>query len=280
MAHPIERLRWLAQMDQAAATELVTEALDAVRASWLGRQDLVVAFRRLLQAHPACGPLWWAASAVLLSPDPDAGRRQVEAELDEDTTVDRLARQLPPEALVVTAGSVPSLAEVGYRRGDLHVVVLDAADSGWFAARELEREGVDVTVVPMSAVGPAVERADVVMFESDFVGPDWAIAPAGSLALAATSRLLGRPVTCVARAGSRVPASVASALRPRSGDDALGGDDLDVGALGAAWSIRTRDLVPLPGIDTVIGPAGPTATIAVRPDFAAAPELLAAVGGA
>lgn len=276
--HPIEQLRYVARANGADAAMLVGDSVDALRALGMDRTGLVIAARRMLQHHPTCGPLWWMFARLLsaVDPRPEAGR--VDAEISADTTPDRLAEALPDDATVVVAGSAPTLVRALGRRGDVRVIALDAGDAGWSVARRLERLDIDVTVIPTASVGPAVSAADVTLFESDLIGPERALAPIGSLALAAVASASGRDVWAIGGVGRRVPPAIADRVMAAAGDhaSALERDD-DLNALGARWSVEIHDVVALSLVSSVVGPDGRAEPGDASPDFEAIPELLRAL---
>ncbi|MGH9208547.1 MAG: hypothetical protein ACRD1G_18670, partial [Acidimicrobiales bacterium] len=63
--HPIERLRYVARADGAGPSALVRAAAGAL-AGFSGEPvALVTACRRLVDRHPAVGPMWWLAARVM-----------------------------------------------------------------------------------------------------------------------------------------------------------------------------------------------------------------------
>jgi hypothetical protein len=90
--HPIERLRWIARADGEDAATIATEAAWTLGELAVDEPAAVLtACRRLLERHPACGPLWWVAAHLTASDDPFETARRVSAELYSDTVPDRLA---------------------------------------------------------------------------------------------------------------------------------------------------------------------------------------------
>jgi len=93
--HPIERLRWIARAEDEPAASLASEA--AWTLAELAQQEptaLLTACRRLLDRHPACGPMWWVSARLAAADDPVEVARRAAAELCSDTTPDRLAKAL------------------------------------------------------------------------------------------------------------------------------------------------------------------------------------------
>lgn len=96
--HPIERLRWIARAEGEADTALAAEA--AFTLAELAEQEpvaLLTASRRLLERHPACGPLWWVCARLLeeaSGADPYESGRRLAVELVGDGVARSLARAL------------------------------------------------------------------------------------------------------------------------------------------------------------------------------------------
>jgi len=105
--HPIERLRYLARLEPSRVDVIAAEAADTLLACAADPAELVVACRRLLDRHPAAGPLWWVASSALTSADPHATLMAVMRTLDDDPTPLFVDAELAvnPDAVVVTAWS-------------------------------------------------------------------------------------------------------------------------------------------------------------------------------
>ena len=68
--HPIERLRYVARAGSVDQDVLVHETAGALAGLDFDPQGLVIACRRLVERHPASGPIWWLASKVLCAADP------------------------------------------------------------------------------------------------------------------------------------------------------------------------------------------------------------------
>lgn len=102
--HPIERLRFLARL-RSDQVDLIAHEAAATLLACAEPAELVVACRRLLDRHPAAGPLWWVASAALTSTD--GGRALLDAmvAIESDPTPAFLEAEL-----AVNAGAVGVLA--------------------------------------------------------------------------------------------------------------------------------------------------------------------------
>lgn len=106
--HPIERLRHLARLDPADVDLLAREAADTLLACAAEPAELVVACRRLLDRHPAAGPLWWVASTALTSTDAQTALIDALAALESDPTMLLLDAELAarPDAVALEAWSI------------------------------------------------------------------------------------------------------------------------------------------------------------------------------
>lgn len=260
--HPIERLRWIARAEDEPAASLASQA--AWTLAELAQQEptaLLTACRRLLDRHPACGPLWWVSARLAAADDPlEAGRRAA-AELCSDPTSGRIGEALagsftasdvvvltvPVEvALPALEASKPyPLRLVGdpwsLRRSMRALAAVTASDvTGWSAGEEDEAlEGAAVLLVEVLAAGGG--RA--------LVGPGTA-----AVLRAATDR--GVPAWALIGAGRALPERLFAAAAERTGAGA--------------------DLVGLEAFALGIGPAltGDAAAVAAEVTCPPGPELL------
>jgi hypothetical protein len=181
--HPIERLRWVARSGETGDPLAVVEAAEAL-ASFAGDPPgLVTACRRLLERGPGFGPLWWMASRVLCSLDPEAEAYAAATELEGDATVVRLALELPTGPVVVGSSSL---------------------------RRRLAAAGAEVEVM-MSG------EASLALLEAQAAGPSGFAAAPGSSALARAARQAGVAVWLVAGVGRVLPARLYEAVLRRAG---------------------------------------------------------------
>jgi hypothetical protein len=260
--HPIERLRYVARAGSVDAGELVREAAGALGGMGSDPTGLVLSCKRLVDRQPTAGPLWWLCARMLAAADPRAEAWRCVDELDEDPTGRRLADELPDEARVTVLGWPELVGEALPRRGDLEVLVVDAAGEGTAFARRLRGADVDAEDVPEGSTAGAAVASDVVVLEPTAMGAGRLLAPAGSLAAAAVARYAGVPVWAVAGAGRALPGPLWEAL--------VGRLDLE-----APWEADV-ELVPLDLVDVVLGPGGRTTAdrAATRADCGVAAELL------
>lgn len=263
MPHPIERLRWVARAEGAGATVLARETAAALASLAGDLPALVTGCRRVIERHPALGPLWWLCARMLAAEDPSREGWAAASELESDPTAAVLAAHLPDDATAAVLGW-PELGAAALRkRGDIEVLVVESQNEGHHLVRRLEASGVDAYAIPESGLGAAVREASVVILEAEAVGPDGFVATVGSLAAAATAAQLGRELWLVAGVGRVLPGRLWDALVRRLEQD---GDPWDLD-----WEI-----VPLDWASSVVGPDGPwpPADAVKRADCPIAAELL------
>ena len=150
--HPIERLRYVARASGADQGLLVRETAGALASLGFDPPGLVTACRRIIDRHPASGPLWWLSARVLTSNDPVGEAWRAADEIADDPTPDALAHAIPDEATICLLGWPEQIGDALPRRGDLDVLVVDALGEGSGLVRRLQRADVDAIDVP--DVGP------------------------------------------------------------------------------------------------------------------------------
>lgn len=260
----MERMRAVARATGAGPGLLVQEAARALAALGGDPAGLVTACRRLVERHPAVGPMWWLSSRVLCAADPVAEAYRATAEVEADTTPAALAAALPDDTTVVLIGW-PELAVEGVRRrGDADVLLVSGGGEAAGLARRLRSAGVAVEEVPDAGLGAAVAEAGLVVLEAGAVGPDWFLAAPGSRAAAAVAASAGVAVWVVAGVGRVLPARLWSALQLRVGCSGL-----------PAWE-RDEELVPLALCDRLVVADGlrPPSGDGAGEGCPVAPELL------
>jgi hypothetical protein len=262
--HPIERLRYVARASGADQSMLVRETAHALAAFGDDPTGLVTACRRIIDRHPASGPLWWLCARVLTGED---ARREAWAaadEIDEDPTPRELAHALAENATACVVGWPELVGEALPWRGDVDVLAIDAFGEGSGLVRRLLGNGSDATEVPVGGMASAIAECDVVLLEATALGPDGFIGVAGSLPAAAVARHAGVAVWVVAGVGRVLPARMWTA-KGRRREDAVHGEP---------WEAED-EVVPLDLVDCIVGPRGPeTIEVALRHvDCPIAPEL-------
>jgi hypothetical protein len=267
MAHPIERLRWAARNDGDGPRLAGLTAARALGGFVGDPAGLVTACRRLVQRQPAMGPVWWVTARMLVTPE----AAHVEADLIEDLLIDDPSADevafyldgiIPGESTVLLVGPPWYSGDALVRRGDITVLAVDTP-VGYGLARALEHADVDAISVRDAGIGAAAGAADVVLIDATAAGPDGVVAASGSRAAAAVARAAGRHVVVVAGEGTVLPVGMWEALCT-----ALDAQD-------DPWDAE-YELVPLPLIETVVGPTGAMdpARAVTRADCPVAAELL------
>lgn len=240
----MERLRSVARATGAGPGVLVQEAAGALTALGDDPAGLVTACRRLVERHPAVGPMWWLASRVLCAPGPAAEAWRASAEMEADPTPATLCAAVPDDASVVLVGWAEQAVEGLRRRGDVEILLVSGGGEAAGLAHRLRGADLRVHEVGDAGTGAAVADADLVVLEAGAVGPEWFVAAPGSRAAAAVARAAGLPVWALAGTGRVVPARLWRALEARLARTAL-----------PAWE-RSEELVPLALCDRLVGPAG------------------------
>lgn len=262
--HPMERLRSVARAEGAGPGLLVREAAGALAGLGGDTVSLVTACRRLVERHPAAGPVWWLASRVLCSADPVGEAWRAAAEVEADATPAVLAAALAENATVVLVGWPEQAVDGVCRRGDVGVLVVSSDGESSGLSRRLRAAGTQVEDVSDAGLAAAVAGCDVVVLEATALGPARFAAAPGSHAAAAVAGATGVPVWLVAGVGRAVPDRLWASLEARL-----------EGSSAPAW-VRADELVPLALCDAVVGPDGlRSATDGPPPvDCPVAPELL------
>jgi hypothetical protein len=200
--HPIERLRYVARAGVVPVEPLVRESAAALSSFADDPKGLLISCRRLLDRRGDCGPLVWLAARMLTAMDPRAEATMVVAELDADTTGRALQQGLDSLA---AGSSVLAAGELGTFDPALH----DRPDLRFLQPDDPE------------AAGPV----DLVLIESDCVGPSHALVVAGAVPVAEAARDHGTPVWLIAGAGRTLPGPMWDWLsaRRRRDDPAMRG---------------------------------------------------------
>jgi hypothetical protein len=262
VVHPIERLRYVARASGVSQRVIVQETAAALAAFGDDPQGLVTACRRIVSRQPTSGPLLWFAARVLVAGDPEQEIWQAAGEMQADTTATELGHALPVDAVVTALGWPDVIGDALPRRGDVEVLVVDAASEGAAFVGRLIRADVAAVDVPLAGLGAAVVESDLVLLESTAIGPEDALAVAGSRAAAAVARHAGIPVWLVGGVGRLLPRRMWEGLLSRACPP------------GEPWDLAD-EIVPLDLVDCIVGPAGvePVAEALRRTDCPVAPEL-------
>ena len=239
----MERLRYVARASGADQGSLVRETAASLGTFRDEPEAMVMALRRMLARHPTSGALWSLCSRVSTAIEPMREARAFVEEYDEDRTGRELAWALPQGATVCVLGWPELVAEALPSRGDLTVLVVDAAGEGSGLVRRLRRSDVDAVEVEVSGLGAAAAESDVVLLEASAVGPGRFLSVCGSYAAAAVARHAGNEVWLVAGAGRLLPKRLWDVIESR----VIGAEE--------PWD-RDDDVVPVDLIDRVAGPWG------------------------
>src|SRR5581483_9842508 len=136
--HPIERLRWVARSPEGDLSAAAAEAAEALAAFADDPAGLVIASRRLIERRPEAAPLWWLASRMLCSLEPEFEAISAAAELERDRTpvalagAGRSAGAAADRVVVLASGPGAEAPAPDWRR-----------DEAWGCADWLQSHGVD-----------------------------------------------------------------------------------------------------------------------------------------
>ena len=165
----MERLRYVARAGDVPVAPLVREAAAALVTMADDPMGLLTSCRRLVDRRPGCAPLMWLAARMLTGADPRSEAADAVAEIEADPTGHELDHGLGHGWLVAALGDSDIAEPVLRARPDLRIAPADAAD--------------------------------VVVLESDCVGPSAALVPPGAVEAAARARASAVPVWLVAGVG-------------------------------------------------------------------------------
>ena len=251
----------MARAGDVGTDTLVYEAATALGAVSRDPAELVLACRQLIEHRPSSGPLVWLAARMLTGADARRDGWDAAEMIERDTTSRELEHALPGDSGVIVVASPEMAGRALAARGDIEVFVLDTTGDGYGFMHQLDVDDRFVVDVPLRGVGSAIADGDLVLLESDALGPDAALCPVGSLAAAAIAQQLGTPVWLVAGVGRCLPASMWTPLRDMVVSDEPWEDD--------------HEVVPLDLVDRVVGPGGliPVAEAQLRTDCPVALEL-------
>jgi hypothetical protein len=251
---PFERLRYLARYvgDDRA---LVEEAADCLADFGDDTPQLVMACRRLLAHHPACGSLWWLCARVVGAANPATAASEALRVIERDRTAGRLASVLPfphDEPIAVlgwpeTAGA--ALAE----RPDLDVVVVRPSHTDIGLRSRLSRADRPVRMVDETEA--MAMGCTHLIVETLVASPTTALVPEGTANL--QWALSGAETWLVVPIDRLLPDRMFAVVQEHVGEDA-------------------GELLTVAEADKIAGPGGldPPARFATRVDCPVAPELL------
>lgn len=251
----------MARAGDVGTGSLVYEAAMALGAVSHDRAELVLACRQLIEHRPSSGPLVWLSARMLTGADAGSEAWDAAEMIERDKTSRELEHALPGDTGVIVVGAPELTSPAVAARGDIEVFVIDTTGEGYGLVHRLDINDRLAVDVPLRGIGSAVADGDLVVLETDALGPESAICTVGSLAAAAIAKQLGTEVWLVAGVGRCLPASMWTPLRDMVVTDEPWEDD--------------HEIVPLDLIDRVVGPGGPipVAEARLRTDCPVAPEL-------
>jgi len=213
--HPVERLRYLALSRDADTTSLVAEVVRGLADLADDPRAIAMGARRLLEAQPDCGPLWWAASRMLAAIDVREERIAILDALSDDSTADELAAAFPSSSVVVASAGEAVLMSL-LVRPDLEGRLV--GDS-WSISRVLRHfdAGAEVSAWVVDEVVDAVAGATVCCVEGLAAASSGVLLGEVDASLVAAATRAGVPVWLVAGAGRVLPAPLFDALVRRVG---------------------------------------------------------------
>jgi len=225
------------------------------------RSELVLACRQLIEHRPSSGPLVWLAARMLTGPDPGSEAWDAAEAIARDKTGREVTHALGGDTGVVVVGAGELVGAALLARGDIAVFVADTVGDGGGLVYRLDAADRLAVDVPLAGLGQAVLQADLVLLETDALGPDSALCAIGSLQAAAVANAAGIPVWLVAGAGRCLPQRMWEPLR-------------DMVISDEPWE-DLFEVVPIELMTSVIGPGGPipAAEARFRTDCPVAPEL-------
>ena len=247
--HPIEHLRYLARAGYADAPELVAETASALRYLGSDPANLVLTCRRIVEKHPACGPLWWMCAELLTALEPRDTLRRCVDEIHGDSTpvhlAGHLATRFPEGSMVVVNGWSWEIAVALTQSFDVEACVVDGDNGADHMIRVLERADVECHLVEPQRASAAVNQSDAVIVSTAFAGGTNLWCPIGSAQLAASAYCSGIDVIATTPVGTRLPTSFADVIVSLVDDDVR----------GEPWH-RDVEAVPIGLVTVLVGTRG------------------------
>lgn len=214
----MERLRYVARAGDVPVVPLVRESAAALVTMADDPMGLLTSCRRLVDRRPGCAPLVWLAARMLTGADPRSEARDAVAEIEADPTGHELDHVLGHGWTVAALGDSDIVGPVLRSRPDLQIVPADPGGLGpGAAADDLDGLGPDAAAddsdgYPLSdgvadpdRLTANADAADVVVLESDCVGPSAALVGPGAVEAADRARASAVPVWLVAGVGRVLP---------------------------------------------------------------------------
>ncbi len=228
--------------------------------------------RRLVERHPAVGPLWWLCSEMVTALEPREAMRRCVEQIREDSTAVHLAEflveRLSEHSLVCLNGWSWDIAVAFGQMEPREICVVDGDNGADHMVRVLERAEHEVHLVETSGGASAAREADIVILTALAASPEIAWCSAGGHALAAVAYCAEVPVVLSTPRGTCLAHATLEGMRL----------DLESETRGRAWH-RGIDEIPVGLFTWFAGPNGVTSAASpgftgVVPETRHAPELL------
>jgi hypothetical protein len=228
--HPIEHLRYVARYGDGDAVAIAEEAAVALGSLGYEPRALVPSCRRLLEAHPTCGPLWWVAARLLVA---ESIRSEVTKLLDAlhgDATTEELAAAIPASADVAAEAS-SLVVEALSMRPDIEIRLVGAP--------RMLRAGLRGFGFDANASGWDLDEADDAVVDADYVvvdslaaGPQGFLLSAAGACLARAAARASQPLVVTTGVGRVLPAALFARLLAMNGIGVeLSGNDTSFGGV-------------------------------------------------
>jgi hypothetical protein len=263
---PAERLRAVTRR-RLDEDRLAIEAADALVGFASEPASLVVACRRVLAHHRACGPLWWVCARILAAADPAMGAHEASRLLESDRTADRLGATLPlldDEQVVAVIGWPEAVDLALIERLDVAAVALrvDGADPAHALRRRVSERSVRI----MDPWSPLLTDVPRFLVAAAAIGPEQCLVPAGTTDVLDTLGAVVGEVWVIGGVGRVLPARIYDVVQRATFAAA---DDFDSDALPV-------EELPIARVDCIAGPRGVqrASEAASRSDCPVVPELL------
>jgi hypothetical protein len=282
--HPIEHLRYVARAGEVDPVMLAEEAVRALCSLSYDERALVPASRRLLEAHPSAGPLWWSIAKLLVADDLYDGARRVIDELASDPTEDELAAAFSSDLVLVSGLGETALGAIAMRP-DIEVRLVGRRRRLRSLLRRLETSA-NIETYDEDELDDAVSDAQLVLIEVLAAGESGFLLDALDARLCESAARHGVEVWAVVAGGRLLPEAlfrtVLAVAAPADGitqdeNDSFDADDYD------DWTASSRPsssvLVSSDVARWVIGPTGAAApSAALKRAVCPAPIELLSMG--
>ena len=206
--HPIEHLRYVARYRGGDAVGVAEEAAIALGSLGSDARALVPSCRRLLEAHPSCGPLYWVAARLICAEHLGDEVSKVLDLLRSDPTSEELAAGLESSADVAAEASGLVISALGMRP-DVEIRLLGPAHE---LRTGLRAFGFDANVSgwDIDEADDAVVDADLAVVDALIAGPQGFIVTEAGRHLARSAQRARIPLWVCVGTGRLLPATLFS----------------------------------------------------------------------